>query len=369
MKIMKIVNPTFALRKFAKLNEDIAVSAASSSAKPERYNNSNFFNNERGTLKKSEISLTNEIKTAIPELISLISLPKFKTKLSTYKPLLDSPKEMIAFSIDNPKYMAISGKVKNVIDDSYLDLSLYGYSGDKKRFLINNEGEIVKSLTPNFFAKGQEHIYNPDDIYYNQHELNNLGLNKYLKIYNDELLKLKEFINKKEIPLKGVETKVVIDYSSFLYKQNEALKTLRENFNLLYNGIMNNSRSSAQRSYYESLCGVKIRKSPPIIKIENINSGKSSASINFFEIGKKPVTRIVVSENASETNRLFINGKLVEEASRDRSNPFVAGRILKIYSPYETDILGIPKLLENINNKFSDGIKQLRAFIGDRIYK
>lgn len=376
MKVYGIINRgishIYAL-KFSKMSDDVTGGITSSVERS--YARSNLFNNDRGTLTPRDIGLVQELKTTVKDVLNLISAPKkgLKKKLLAYNRLLESPDNMLAVNVDNPRITAFSGEVKNIKDEQYFDFTVYGYFGDKKRFLINNEGEIIKKPSAKFFTGEKLTASDKESVYYTQNEINNLEIRRYMNMFKTEVLNLKNDILGKESVAKPKKvakvTEKPFDPYSFIYKQKETLDTIHRKFNIVYCGIMNNARTSIQRRKLSEICGVTLHKKFPIMCLNDINHSMSSATVNFTQIGSKPVTRILVQNGISKSNRLFIDGQLVEELSRDGSNPFTIGRISKSYTPKETEELGVAELLENIDKKLDSSIIRLRAMLGKKIDK
>ncbi len=372
MKIAKIINSSitnFNNLKFAKMSEDISGSKFSDKKSvADTYMKSNFFNNERGALKDSVLSLISQIKKDMVNIsdIKNAANPDVKSKALTYESLLETPQDILAFKVDNPKVTAMSAQVKSLRGEEFFDFTLHGYFGDKRKFLINNEGEIIKTVSPKFLSKEKMHAYDADNVYYTQQEINNLGIDKYFGIFRAEMAKFKDHMLTPISPVETVKPQKQIDWLLYMYKQRETLDSIQRKFGTLYDGIIGHSRTSVQRKKLSQICGVKLHKKFPLIQLENINSKNESVLINFTQIGKKTVARMVVYNPQSKINRLFINGQLVEESPRKESNPFTVGRIAKFYTPQETDELKISELLNDINDKLSASLKQLRIYFGGK---
>ncbi len=371
MKVTGILNRGFTKfnrLKYAKVSDEVYASSASSNLRRVKAENCNIIDNERGALKNTDISLVNKIKKEIPSTLKLISSPakEVKNNVLTYGALLDSPKHILALKFDNPKYIAMSGSVRNLRGKEYLDFILDGYFGDKKRFLINSDGEIIKSVSPKFFTNEPLTAMDKEPVYYSQYEINNLGLGRFIDIFSKEIKKLNDYVKLPVIPVKKqvIVPEPPFDRATFLYKQREALGNIHKNFDKLYYGILNNSRTGIQRRKLSDICDVTLHKKFPLMQINNINKKGESVQINFSELGNKPVARILLLSPMEKTNRLFIDGQLVEEISRDGSNPFTVGRITKFYTPYETFELKLETLLKDINDRLIYGINRLRATIG-----
>lgn len=371
MKVTGIINRGFTQfnrLKYAKVTEDISAEGVSPHLKRAGTESFNIFDNERGALKNSEISLVKKIKKDISSSLKLISSPakEIRSKVLTYDPLLDSPDHILALKFKNPKYTAMSGSVKTLRGEEYLDFILHGYFGDKKRFLINRDGEIIKSVSPKFFTNEPLTAMDKEPVYYSQHEINNLGLGRFIDIFSKEIKKLNDYIKLPIIPASKpvAEKKPPFDRMTFMYKQREALDKIHKNFAKLYYGILNNSRSGIQRRKLSDICEVTLHKKFPLMQINNINKEGESVQINFSELANKPVVRFLIFSPNEKINRLFIDGQLVEEASRDGSNPFTVGRIAKFYTPYETSELNLEKLFKEINDKIIYSLGRLRGVIG-----
>lgn len=364
MKIIKILNRGFSnfnshiLMKF----ENDVIETASLSGLDTGYKKSNFFNTERGTLSNSDVMMVAGIKNMISETLKVMSSRKkaVKEKILNYSPLVrSSENNILAFKVNNPKITAISGQVKTIDNEEYFDFTLYGYFGDKKRYFINNEGEILKST-----KKGKNNIYDTEPDYYSQHEINNLGINKYFKMFKTEIDNFRTYLNL-DIPIKKEPEPVNIDWASYLYHQNEKLDSIRDKFDILHDGISQVSRTAIRKRKLSEMCGVKFHKKFPLIELINFNELNQNAQINFTSIGNKKIVRIVVFGEGKKNNRLFVGGQLVEESARENcTNPFVISRILRKYSLQETEQFGVKKLLDDIDNKLSESIKKFKALIG-----
>lgn len=365
MKVLSIVSNCLAHTKILKMSK-IPEEFSGASSNRINYKNSHIFHLERGVLSDSEISAANELKKTIFSSLKLISSPDklVKDKLSVSEKFIKAPKNIIALKVDNPRITAFSGQIKRIRNDEYLDFIIHGYFGDKKRFLINNEGEIVKTLSPDFFKKSPvSYSYETETVYYTQSEINNLNLRRYIDMFQAGLSKLNEYLLSKE-PVNLSPPPKLVNWSSFTLEQIKSVNSIQTNFNNLYNGIMNNSRTPARRKALSNICGVKIHKKFPLMLIDNINAQKQNISINFTKIGKKSVLRVTIFDKDEKFNRLFIDGRLAEETFRRSSNPFTVGRIARYYTPNEAEELGVLQLLDDINKKLLYGQKQLRELLG-----
>ena len=373
MRITKIINTSlthFNSLKCSKITDNTLLNNVSTiPVNKTRYNNSNFFNIERGALKESDLKLVNNIKEKIPEILSFITSPlkEIKSKVLENDLYIDAPKNIVALRLNHPSIIAISASVKTARADKYLDFCIHGYFGDKQRFLINPEGEIVKKITPDFFKREKQHAYDADPEYYTQYEINNLGLNKYLKLFCKQMENFKDSILNPQKIEKTLAPQKVIDKELFLLEQQSKLYRIQKKFNLLYDAMTTNSRTSNHLKKFSDICAVKPHRKQRIMNLDNINDKKECALINFVSRSDKHITRIVVYTDTTKTQRLFINGELAEEVPRENSNPFTIPVINKIYTPEEMDKMKTLELLDDIEKRLTYGINQLRAMIGDKI--
>ena len=371
MRISKIINTGlthFNAVKYSKIPDETVNSVVTPSIQKSRYSKSNLFNLERGALKESDMALVEKIEEKIPEILNYIASPikDFNQRLLSWEAYIPAPKNIIALKIDNPKVMAISASVKKVGAESYLDFNVHGYFGEKQRFLINREGEVVKTITPDFFKDEKVHAYDADPVYYTQHEINNLGLNKYLKMFKNRMDDLKNYMLRKEEQVKVIEPQKGIDKDLFLLAHKSKLKKIHREFDVLYDAITTNSRTTNHLKKFSDICSVRPHRKYRIMQLDNINDTDQNAIVNFTELGSKQVARITVYDNKAKTQRVFVDGELVDEYYRDSTNPFLMGKIKKVYTPEEMDKIDTLNLLEGIDKRLIYGLNKLRAMIGDK---
>ena len=322
MRISKIINTGlthFNAVKYSKIPDETVNSVVTPSIQKSRYSKSNLFNLERGALKESDMALVEKIEEKIPEILNYIASPikDFNQRLLSWEAYIPAPKNIIALKIDNPKVMAISASVKKVGAESYLDFNVHGYFGEKQRFLINREGEVVKTITPDFFKDEKVHAYDADPVYYTQHEINNLGLNKYLKMFKNRMDDLKNYMLRKEEQVKVIEPQKGIDKDLFLLAHKSKLKKIHREFDVLYDAITTNSRTTNHLKKFSDICSVRPHRKYRIMQLDNINDTDQNAIVNFTELGSKQVARITVYDNKAKTQRVFVDGELVDEYYRD----------------------------------------------------
>jgi hypothetical protein len=371
MRISKIINTGlthFNTVKYSKIPDETVNSAVTPSIQKSRYSKSNFFNLERGALKESDMALVEKIEEKIPEILNYIASPikDFNQRLLSWEAYIPAPKNIVALKIDNPKVMAISASVKKAGAESYLDFNVHGYFGEKQRFLINREGEVVKTITPDFFKGEKAHAYDADPVYYTQYEINNLGLNRYLTMFKNKMDDLKNYMLRKDEQVKVIEPQKGFDKDLFLLAHKSKLNKIRREFDVLYDAITTNSRTTNHLKKFSDICSVRPHRKYRIMQLDNINDTDQNAIVNFTELGRKQVARITVYDNSAKTQRVFVDGELVDEYYRDSTNPFLMGKIKKVYTPEEMDKINTLNLLEGIDKRLIYGLNKLRAMIGDK---
>lgn len=370
MNILRILNSNYTninYFKFAKFAENPSSGSASVSKRKILSINNNIYNNERGTLSERDNALATELRTLIPDTLKLISSSKNRIKSDwfLYKGLIETPKDLLALKVNNPKVTVISAKIRNAGGEDYLDFAIHGYFGDKKRFLINKEGEIVKTPSENFFNDKKAHSYDMESLYYSQHEICNLGLNRYMEMFKSEIFKLKSAlkyckpVEKDSVPMTNSDV--------FSYNSKELFESVHSGFYKLYYGIMNNAKTIVQKKSLSDICGIKLNKNYPIILINNINDANQDVLINFIKLERQTAARIVVYDAEKQSKFLLLDGNLVEEGYKHSKTPLSVGKITKYYSSQESAELGIPVLLNTINERIQYGLKRLRAMLGNRI--
>lgn len=374
MRISKIINTGlthFNAVKYSKIPDETVNSVVTPSIQKSRYSKSNLFNLERGALKESDMALVEKIEEKIPEILDYIASPikEFNHRLLAWESYISAPKNIVAMKIDSLKVNAISASVKKVGAESYLDFNVHGYFGEKQRFLINREGEVVKTITPDFFKGEKAHAYDADPVYYTQYEINNLGLNRYLTMFKNKMDDLKNYMLRKDEQIVMVKSENGIDKDLFLLAHKSKLKKIRREFDVLYDGITTNSRTANHLKKFSDICSARPHRKYRLMQLDNINDAEQNAIVNFTELGSKQVARITVYDNASKTQRVFVDGKLVDEYYRDSTNPFLMGKIKKVYTPEEMDKINTLGLLDLIDKRLIFGINKLRAMIGDKVEK
>ena len=371
MRISKIINSGlthFNTVKYSKIPDETVNSVISPSIQKSRYNKSNLFNLERGALKESDMALVEKIEEKIPEVLNYIASPikEFNQRLLSWEAYIPAPENIVALKINNPKVMAISASLKKAGAETYLDFNVHGYFGEKQRFLINREGEVVKTITPDFFKGEKAHAYDADPVYYTQYEINNLGLNKYLTMFKNRMDDLKNHLLKKDEQVKIIKPQKEFDKDLFLLAHKSKLKKIRREFDVLYDAITTNSRTASQLRKFSDICLARPHRKYRIMQLDNINDSNQNAIVNFTELGNKQVARITVYDNTSKTRRVFADGELIEESYRDGNNPFLVGKIKKVYTPEEMNKINTLNLLEGIDKRLVYGLNKLRAMIGDK---
>lgn len=367
MKITGIINSSLSQInrfKYSKASDDISVRSFTSASDDFRYSGNSLYYNDRGSLSERDNMLAKEISATVSDLLELLVSPKknIKNRLLTYNKLLDAPENMVVVKVNNPQVTALSGEIKNIRGENYFDFNIYGYFNDRRRFLINEDGEIIKSISADYVSgvKGAK-----EPVYYSQHEINNLDLKRYLTMYKHEIGGLKEHLLSKAPVNKSVPqvAEPVID-PYFIREQKETIDSIQKKFNKIYNGIINNTRTAVQRRKLCDVCDVRLYKNNLVMQVDNINKNNDSAVINFTKMGSKSAMRVIVLTPDLKIEHLFVDGQLVKEYPSERRNPFIVGRIEKYFTPDEMQELKADELLNNIDRKLSSDLSNLRGFLG-----
>lgn len=372
MKVSSLLNLGLSrhnLLKFAKFSDDAAQTAASSPVLTERqkFSRQNIFNLERGALDDQEIIMVKNIKDKIKHVLEIVNVPsnKIKSKLLFYKYLLNDPSsKQLQLKVNNPQITSISGAIKSKNGEEYLDLTLHGYFDDKRRFLINSEGEIIKGANPIYSKEVAAHAHEFDVVYYSQHQINNIPFKNYFSMYISEIDKFQKFLSQGEP--KKVEPKAkFVEDPNFKIKQNAKLVSIHIKFVKLMSAIINNSKTGIQRRKLADVCGVKLNNKQPTMQVRGINNDEN-VIISFPDVQGKSVAKITLFDKTSNFQYIFSDGLLVKDCNFLDTK---SGQKLKVFGYHtqdETERFGIPKLLEFIEYRLSLGQQKLRALIGDR---
>lgn len=372
MKVSSVLNLGLSrhnLLKFAKISDDVAQTAASSPVLTERqkFSRQNIFNLERGALDDQEIIMVKNIKDKIKHVLEIVNVPsnKIKSKLLFYKYLLNDPSsKQLQFKVDNPQITSISCSIKSKRGEEYLDLTLHGYFGDKKRFIINNEGEIIKGVNPIYSKEVAAHAHEFDVVYYSQHQINNLPFKNYFSMFISEIENFNKFLTQSETDVKS-RPKFVED-PHFTIKQNVKLVSIHRNFDKLMSAIKNNSRIGIQRRKLADFCGVKLNNKQPTMQIDDINDYNQNVIISFPDIQGKSVVKLILFDKTSNKQYIFANGALVKDGDLISSKNGQKLKIFDFYTQDETEKFGIPKLLKTIDERLYEGHQKLRTLIGSK---
>ena len=231
--------------------------------------------------------------------------------------------------------------------------------------MINREGEIIKIPTIDFLRDAKIHAYDADSVYYTQHEINNLGMRRYLDLYDAEIEKLHKYMQNEEPKIVKKQPEI----SQYFWEiQIKKCNDVYQKFNKLYYGIDVNSTTYGRKKTFADICGIKLDKTRPIMEIDNLKNKGQNVLINIIEKSEKPAIRIRLYENNHQTKMFVIlDGHPVEETNPPvEENLFKLGKIIKYYSPAETEENNIPQLLNAIEERLDKGQKKLRAMIGKK---
>lgn len=368
------------ISKVSKVASEIQEAAASSvpvkSDIPKlsaKYQRNTIFNIDRGILRDADMRLVEKIKESVDlvqKRLSKIKNKVEKNKVSTYPNIVTDPftSKILEFKVNSSTLTSISGRKVKLQGDNevYLELNAKGYFSGGNKYLINSEGEIIKRPAPAFSRDAGIHKYD-EPVYYSQKEINNLGLNKELTLFNTELEKFNHHINNLEKPehaaeelLKAAKLNQEQDYTTMI-------SSFEKKFNLLKNGIENvGAKNVRRKKVIEQECKFRISKGAPIMQLNDVNNAGNTVLLSMHSLNGKKAVKIVVLDDKDVKNIFLIKDNFIvksKDVPRAMKTPYY--KQIDTYTTEELKREGILKLLDDIERRIDSGYDTMKGMFGE----
>ncbi len=353
-----------------------SVEKKSQTKKSAKYMRSTIFNLDRGVLKDADLRLVNKIEESVAlvnKRLSKIKTKEEKERVTSYKNLLSDPfsDKTLEFKVNSPYLTSISGRKVKLQGDGevFFELKTKGFFSGGNKYLINSEGEIMKRPAVHYAKDAAIHKYDEPE-YYSQSEINNLGINKELTLFNTELEKFNEHINNLDQIDPAAENLLRMANKNQNQNYSVMITTFDKKFQQLKNSLENiGIKHPSTKRMIASECKFRISKGTSIMQLNDINEQGDSVLLSIHSvIGKKAVKVEVWNDDKLKNIFLVKDNFIVKSNDVPTALKTPYYKQISVYGNEELKDEGILKLLDDIEKRMDSSYKTMKSMFGeDRI--